>query len=191
MTGRSCGRSPRALLAPTSRPPRTPPPASSGAVAVLPVIAARLVVHLRRTPKFAHGDHQRRIQQPALVQVGEQGGQGLVQPGGMPILHDLEVPVVMIPAAVAGIFLRLDVIAPVDLNERNAALDQPSRQQTRLAETRSAIAVDGRRLLLADVEDLDGVRRREERERQGSGNRRSPSTSGGVRCAAAACQRLR
>ncbi len=59
----------------------------------------------------------------------------------MAVLHDLEVAVVVVPAAVAGVLLGLDVVAPVDLHERHAVLDQPPAQQARLAEARPPVAV--------------------------------------------------
>ena len=59
----------------------------------------------------------------------------------MPILHELEVAIVIVPAAVASVLLRFDMIAPVDLHERHAMLHEPTRQQTRLPEARSAIAI--------------------------------------------------
>ena len=47
----------------------------------------------------------------------------------------------VVPAAVAGVLLGLDVIAPVDLHERHAMLDQPPAQQARLTEASAAIAI--------------------------------------------------
>src|SRR5262245_22484729 len=38
-------------------------------IAIVPVIAARLVVDFRRAPEFANRDNQRRTQQSALVEV--------------------------------------------------------------------------------------------------------------------------
>ena len=57
----------------------------------------------------------------------------------MAICHEGEIPVVVIPASVAGIFFGLDMVGPVDLNKRNIAFDQAPGQQAGLAETCVAI----------------------------------------------------
>ena len=86
------------------------------------------------------------------MQVFQQRRQRLIEPGSVAILHDLEVAIVMVPAAVAGVLLGLDVIAPVDLHERHAMLDQPAAQQAGLAEARTAVAVLERIRLAAEIE---------------------------------------
>src|SRR5437870_10526936 len=100
-----------------------------GAVAFFPVLAAGLVVDFGGAAEFSHDEDQGFRQQAALLKIGQQRGQGLVEPGGLPVLHDLEVAVMVIPAAVAGILLSLHVIAPVDLHERNTVLEEPAREQ--------------------------------------------------------------
>src|SRR5581483_3537440 len=100
-----------------------------GAVAMFPVIAARLVVDTWRAAEFADRDHERTVDQAAFFQVVEQGAVGLIEPWGVAILHDLKVAVVVVPAAVAGILLRFDVVAPVDLHEGYAMFDQAPGQQ--------------------------------------------------------------
>ena len=44
------------------------------------------------------------------------------------VLHEDEVAVMVVPAAVASVLLGFDVIAPVDLHERHAMFDQPACQ---------------------------------------------------------------
>ena len=62
---------PSALVLPTTEPPLMPPPASTVAHEVGPVIAARLLVDLRRPAKLSHPDDQRRVEQTTLLQIVE------------------------------------------------------------------------------------------------------------------------
>ena len=88
------------------------------------VIAARLVARLRnRQPaELAGTDHQRRIQQAALLQVGQQGGDRLVGfAGELPMVAgdvDVAVPAQFVLHAAA-----------INLHEPHAPLDQPPGQQ--------------------------------------------------------------
>src|SRR5688572_20124044 len=94
-------------------------------VAALPVVAAGGLVDLRAAAELADGHHQRVLQHAAVAEVVEERREGVVERPGLALLHDLEVAVVVVPAAVAGVFLRLDVGAPVHLHERHPALHQP------------------------------------------------------------------
>src|SRR5262249_45350796 len=77
-----------ALVAGADTPAAAPPAAGDeGAVTVLPVVTAGLVVDLRRPAELAHGKHQRGQQQSALAQFFQQGGQRLVEPLGVAVLH--------------------------------------------------------------------------------------------------------
>src|SRR5262249_31914864 len=104
-------------------------------------------------------------QESALVQVGQEGGKCLVEPRGVPVLHDLEVAVMMVPAPVARVLLGLHVVAPVDLHKRHARFHQSACQQARLAEARAAVVVDDRRLFLAKVKRLASGRRGQKSKR--------------------------
>ena len=53
----------------------------------------------------------------------------------MAILVLLKVPIVHVPAAIAEILNRFDVLAPIDLHESSTRLHEPSRQQATLSET--------------------------------------------------------
>ena len=86
----------------------------------------------------------------------------------MAILHDLKVAVVVVPAAVARICLGFDVVAPVDLNERHPFLDEPAGQEARLAKARPAVALDNFGFLPAQIEDLGGRGRSQQREGLGA-----------------------
>ena len=88
------------------------------------------------------------------MQVGEQGRVGLVEPGAVAVLHDLEVAIVLVPAAVAGILLGLDVITPVHLHEGHAMLNEPAGEHARLAKVRLAVSGARSRRLAANVESF-------------------------------------
>ncbi len=105
-----------------------------GRVARVPVVAARAVVDLGRPAELAHGNDQGRLQQATVVKVVEQGRERPVEHPAVAVLHDLEVAVVHVPAAVARVLGALDVRAPVDLDEGDSRLDQPAGDQAALAE---------------------------------------------------------
>ena len=86
----------------------------------------------------------------------------------MAVLHDLEVPVMVIPAAVTGVLLGLDVVAPVHLDERHSALHKSSGEQATLPEPGSAIPIGNRRGLLRQVEESRSGRIGEHRQCPGA-----------------------
>src|SRR5258708_27976564 len=57
----------------------------------------------------------------------------------MAILQLWEVPVVRVPAAVAGVFDRFDVRAPIHLHEADTGLDEPPCDQAALAEAEPTV----------------------------------------------------
>ena len=59
----------------------------------------------------------------------------------MTVLELLEMAIVHVPSAVAGIFDRLDMTAPIDLDEAHPGLDQPTSEQATLAESISAVPI--------------------------------------------------
>ena len=148
-----------------TRPPFTPAAGEKCRVASGPVIAAGLVVDLRLAAELADREHQRRREQAALGEIAEECRERLVEPRRVAVLHDLEVAVVVVPAAVARVLFGLDVIAPVHLHERHAGLDESPGEQARLAEARAAVAIDRRGLLLREIERGRGRRRCEHFER--------------------------
>src|SRR5262245_33203050 len=83
----------------------------------------------------------------------------------MAVLHDLEVAVVVVPAAVAGVFLGLDMVAPVHLDERHPMLDQPPAEQARLAKARQAIAFLDLLWFAREIERSRRLRRGEHSQR--------------------------
>ena len=152
VTGRSAGCSPRRSEAADDAAPPDAAAGEEGRVAGVPVVAAGPVVDLRRAAELAHGDDQGRVQQAAVVQVVEQGREGPVEHPAVAVLHDLEVAVVHVPAAVARVLGPLDVRAPVDLDERDARLDQPAGDQAALAEAVRPVRLADPGRLALDVE---------------------------------------
>ena len=65
--------------------------------AVRPVIAAQVGIDDRRAAEFAHRDHQRGLQQAALVQVFHQRGERAVERRRQPIAVALVVVAVGVP----------------------------------------------------------------------------------------------
>ena len=88
------------------------------------VVAAGLLGLLgdRQPAELAAPDHQRLVEQPALVQIGEQAGDGLVGLAGELLVISLDVDV-SIPGELVLHAAR------VDLHEPDAALDQPPGHQ--------------------------------------------------------------
>src|SRR4026208_1319110 len=75
-TGRSAGSSPYASVSPTTMPRFAPPPARSTELAPRPPARpgppAADRVQRRRPAEFAHHDHERRLQQPARLEILQQ-----------------------------------------------------------------------------------------------------------------------
>ena len=76
----------------------------------------------RQPAELTAPDHQGLVQKPALAQIGEQAGQGLVGLAGELFVISLDI-VVSIPGEL------IVHAARVDLDEPNAALDQPPGHQ--------------------------------------------------------------
>src|SRR5438552_3167322 len=74
----------------------------------------------------------------------------------------------MVPATVAGVFLRLDVITPVNLHEGNTVLHEPPTEQTRLPEAGAAVTVHKIRRLIRQIKNFPGRRRSQHGERLGA-----------------------
>ena len=96
------------------------------------------------------------------VEVIQQCRERLVDHPGMPILELLEVAVVHVPAAVAGVFDRFDVRAPIDLHEAGAGFDQSPRHQTALAKAELSVATPQLIGLAVEIEYLTGACRGEQ-----------------------------
>ena len=138
VTGRSAGPSPVASLAPTTCPPRTPPPARATLKARGQWSRPPVGVQLRRSAELAHHDHERLVEQPALVQVVQEGGEAAVEGrdqadallrADVAVVEPGDEILMRVPAAVG------------DGDERDAPLDQPAGQQEALAEGPAAVAV--------------------------------------------------
>nr|BAL54996.1 hypothetical protein HGMM_F22C11C11 [uncultured Planctomycetota bacterium] len=91
------------------------------------------------------------------MQVIQKCAQDLIQDRAVAVLQDFEIAVMQIPAAIAGIFFSLDVIAPIDLHKRDAVLNESAGQQTRLAEARQAVPLPQPHRLLTQIEEAQSL----------------------------------
>ena len=123
VTGRSATSPPPASVLPITWPPRTPPPASSDVERLGIVVAAGAGIDLGRAAELAHPHDQRVVEHAALLQVGEQVGQRLIDLAGQ-FLDAREVVDVRVPAV------------EHDFDERDAGFDQPPGQQAAQTELR-------------------------------------------------------
>ena len=124
-----------------------------------------LTGHPRRPAELAHAHHQRRVQQAALLQVGQQRGEALIEPRQQPVFQGRENVVVGVPAVgvvvVGRPVLAANAVVPQDGDVGHARLDEPPAEQTGLAGAVSAVGVaDGFRLL-PQVERPAEARRRQ------------------------------
>ena len=105
-----------------------------------PVVAAARRVEPRRAAELAGGDHQRRFQPAAPLEVVDQGREGLIegrqQFAGVIVERAERRRAVAVPGDPVE-----DRLEHVDRDHANAGLDQPTRQQTALAEGRAAVSV--------------------------------------------------
>ena len=102
-------------------------------------------LHHRRAAELAPPDDQRVFQQPALLQVRDQGGTRLI--GDLAICLDVVRQVaVLIPRLMK------------DLHKPDPALQQPARQQARIGERRlarlGAVQIENMLGLVADVHHI-------------------------------------
>ena len=107
-------------------------------------------VDLRRPAELAHPDHQRLVQQAALVQVFQQGRDrpGPSSASGPSCSRGRS----WRACPSAGLSVGSSGPRPVDLHQRHAGLDQPPGQQHALAPAVAAVAVAHGRRLLVEVE---------------------------------------
>src|SRR5262249_8803033 len=93
-------------------------------VAIRPVVTALVVVAgaggadaaERASAEFAYSHHQRLVQQAAVVQVRDQGGQARIEHGGRLVAHPLGQADVHVPGMVIGV----GDLGPVDLDHTGA-----------------------------------------------------------------------
>ncbi len=105
-----------------------------------PVFAAALLVDLRLAAELAEHHHQRVVEHPAVGEVVEQRRDARIERRQQVLLHPLEDVAVRVPVLHA---------AHVRLHDRHAGLDQPPREQERLAERVPAVPVAHRDRLLS------------------------------------------
>ena len=105
-----------------------------------------VLVDLGCAAELAQGDHQRRIEQPALVQILDQR-RDRDSNAAMRFLQRLEEVDMMVPSAF------------VEGDERHAGLDQPPGEQRPLAEPVPTVTIADLVGLVADVEGALGLGR--------------------------------
>src|SRR5271157_914764 len=140
-----------------------------GRVAIGPVVAAIRAVAvargadplLRAAAELTDGNHQGILQQPALVQVGKQPRETLVEHGAGSVAHPVGQVHVVVPRVVVGV----GNLRPDDLDNLRAGLDQPAGEQAALAERVPAVQVAGLGRLGLEVEGITGTSRNDEAER--------------------------
>ena len=112
-------------------------PGHQGREGVRPVFApARGEGHLGRAAEFRRDDHERLVEPAARFQVGDQGGERLVERRDQIAAQGLEILAVTIP----GIALGALGAKPVDLDQPGTRVQQPAPQQDRLSEKVPAIS---------------------------------------------------
>ena len=150
---------PSALVLPITCPPLMPPPASTTAHDAgqwsRPVCP--LIFGVR--PNSPWQTTSVRVEQAAVLEVGQQRRERGVERTAE-LLHAVEVVLVRVPAVER------------DFDERHAALDQPPREQTALAEQVAAVGVADLGLLVLEV----GTRRRPPGASAGRPGRWRPAT---------------
>ena len=127
-TGRSFACSPRRLVEPITWPVFMPPPASRAQRDLRPVVAAAVLVDLRRAAELAPDHHRHVLVQPALVQVFDQRGQALIE-------HRQ-----VMAGVLEGRAVRLAVPVPAAVGQRHARGRPPRPAGGRRGSSRSAAA---------------------------------------------------
>ena len=124
------------------------------------MIAAGLGVDLGAAPHFAHHDHQRRVEQSALVEILDERRIRHVENRQVLVLEHAEVVFVHVVRVAVGA-----EDFGVHADERHARLDQPpGHEQARPAQV-PAVAVAHFVRLVRQVEGLTRLARREHRKR--------------------------
>ena len=101
------------------------------------------------------------FKQPAVVQVGQQAREALVEHRARAVAHPAGQVGVVVPRVVVGV----GHLGPDDLDDLGAGLDQAAGQQAALAEGVAAVQVAGLGRLGLDVERLAGAARDDQAQR--------------------------
>src|SRR6266850_4905848 len=126
------------------------------------MIAADVLVDLRRPTEFAHPNNERALKQTARVKIVEKSWQRLVRERQMIFLNDRiharVVESVGIPAAFRSA-LPADAAGEVHSHELSPRFHEPPRQQTTLAISMAAVGVAQLGRLFGKVERFAQTRR--------------------------------
>ena len=122
--GHGMGTDPVAL--PVDRPPLDPAAGEEHRIAVGPVVAAGPGIDLRRPPELPHRHDERRFEEAALVEIGDQRGE-------RPIGDREEMMLVLARALGVSIPVLPLLAVVVDIHERHPCLDEPPGHEEILA----------------------------------------------------------
>ncbi len=121
-----------------------------------------------RSAEFAHHHHERLVQQAVHFEIVEKRRDALVERRKQPGAKLL---------AVVGVGIPVVHVAHVGLDDRHAGLDQPARQQERLAEHVPAVAIAQARIFAVELERPLDAARGQHRERLVLNTREGPADS--------------
>ena len=119
-------------------------------IAIGPVVAAALGIHLGRAAHLAHGHDERLVQETTRIQISQEGRVGLVEVRQQRLLEHREVTLVRVPRRLAHAE-PLRVIIPTDVDEAYISLEKPAGQERRGAEKRVAVPLAQAGILVSGV----------------------------------------
>src|SRR5689334_5698242 len=95
------------------------------------LVAGSADAFLRTSTKFADGDHERFLQQAALIHIGDESGQPFIEHRSGLVLHPFGEILMMIPGMIVGV----GYLGPNDFHNASPGFNQTSSQQATLAES--------------------------------------------------------
>ena len=146
-TGCSVGTAPVRSVAPWTVPPLDACPGHENRLRLRPVVPSGLAVDPGRTAEFAQAHEQRVFQQSSLGQLPQQAGDAAVGRRRQAVFQVRDVVGVRVPDG--GVLRAL--VVPVNGDQTHVGLQQPSRQETALAEEVRPVGRADRGGLAVDV----------------------------------------
>src|SRR5712672_2098750 len=112
------------------------------------LVAGSTYALLRTSTKFADGDHQRLLQQAAVIHIADKSRQPLIEHRSGLVLHPFSQINMMIPGMIIGV----GYFGPNDFHNASPSFNQASSQQATLAESILPITLAHFFRLLGEVE---------------------------------------